>query len=212
MLPKWDEKFSLHHEILDQEHKQLYDLAYRIKITIDSVPDLQVVKEMLNEFLEYTQEHFAQEEEFMKRIKYPDLPLHQKIHNNFAKDVKSLLLKPQSVSVFKSNLSTITKNWLINHTQREDLKIERWMSLNDSKSKSFRFHNGIHQPHQKGLIMPSNEQVDQFIYVYECGCQSVKFSHSKHEDFKKLSLDYTVSCKKCKQLLQYVRAINRFKI
>ncbi len=80
-----------------------------------------VIGKTLAATVDYAGTHFADEENFMAKYKYPDLPAHKAEHNAFVQKVFELQ------SEYRAGKSTLTfatmdflKNWLTNHILKVD--------------------------------------------------------------------------------------------
>ncbi|WP_174694510.1 hemerythrin domain-containing protein, partial [Helicobacter cinaedi] len=77
MLPDWSDDFSVHHEIIDQQHQMLFALAHKACRIANSPSSANEVKMILIEFFDYMKTHFKDEEQYMQAIGYPRLEEHR---------------------------------------------------------------------------------------------------------------------------------------
>ena len=71
MMPQWSDKYKLHHDLIDAQHKELFRLAnfvYRLHPEKTTKQELAVI---LKSFYQYIQTHFKDEESYMESINYP---------------------------------------------------------------------------------------------------------------------------------------------
>lgn len=66
------EKLKTNIRIIDEQHKELFDIIKKIKMINDDRDELKMV---LTELIEYTKYHFRTEEEFCKRF---DMELYER--------------------------------------------------------------------------------------------------------------------------------------
>ncbi len=130
----WKHIYSVNNSKIDQEHKQLFDIAKEAFKTVDSKDRNKKIKSILVELYDYMKTHFNDEEKYMKEVNYPELENHKKIHkgiigklNSFVKELPNL--KPE---VFEKELAIIIDLTLVQHIIQEDRKIIRWQQSKQS--------------------------------------------------------------------------------
>ncbi len=68
MATQWKDSFSLHHETIDAQHKELFRLANFVE-NIDARTITKIeLSHLFNEFFTYMRNHFAEEEAYMASI------------------------------------------------------------------------------------------------------------------------------------------------
>ena len=101
----------------DMQHQELF----RILAILATAPEKSVLQRLIN----YGNDHFAIEEEYMKRLNYPDLESHIKSHKYFHSKIKSYM---SSQCVFDEQsaieLSGYLTNWLTSHIFTVDKSFE----------------------------------------------------------------------------------------
>ena len=116
----WSEKFSIHHELIDDQHKRLFDLYNRVHLFAEDEEDKS---RTLNALMDYAGFHFADEERMMQSLGYPDKEFqrHKKQHDSFVKHVAELKSEPlwKTLDFFRE--------WLLTHVLAEDTKIGRFL-------------------------------------------------------------------------------------
>lgn len=87
---KWDEKYSTGIYLIDAQHKKLIQNINKLSKAIDlGRPKMEIVN-IIRYLDEYTRSHFALEEEYMRKYKYPEYKFHRQEHMLFLKTVKEL--------------------------------------------------------------------------------------------------------------------------
>ncbi len=122
-LFEWKPIFSVQIDSIDGQHKQLVTYmngffeAYSQNQTAEA-------KRHLNDLLEFTQKHFAHEEDLMGKTGYPDMASHVESHKNlltlvvkFAQDYQVNPCKETG-----DKLGNFLKNWLSGHILGVDKK------------------------------------------------------------------------------------------
>lgn len=126
MSIEWQERFSLHHEKIDSQHKELFRLAKCVSKLDEETTTKEDISSIFKEFFNYMKEHFADEEAYMQSIGYPALAKHQQLHQAIIHDVTSILKEKKNIIAMQESIKIIARKWLIEHILENDLKIEQW--------------------------------------------------------------------------------------
>ena len=65
MLPSWSKELSVHNEAIDEQHKKLFEIAGRAYALTNKKATKEEIITILSELLNYTQEHFKDDEAYM---------------------------------------------------------------------------------------------------------------------------------------------------
>ena len=185
MLPDWSDKFSVHHEIIDQQHQKLFELAHRaFHIANSPTSSAKEIKGIITEFFEYMKTHFKDEEQYMAAIGYPRLEEHKKIHRTIVADMAGMVKHISSMEVIKEMISTVAEDWLLTHIMQEDMLIEKYRK----------------EQVESGATCEVKEVK---YYYYICGCpgKEHKLTESMHL-FATRSAN-PVTCKECHQQIKF---------
>ena len=126
MLPSWSKELSVHNEAIDEQHKKLFEIAGRAYALTNKKATKEEIITILRELLNYTQEHFKDEEAYMESIYYPRLIQHKERHREIIRDMTSAVMQIRNVDDLKEQLAIIAKKWLLEHIIREDMQIEKF--------------------------------------------------------------------------------------
>lgn len=126
MFIEWEEKFSLHHALLDQQHQELFDLANAVQALDPNSADKAELGKLFKEFFDYMAKHFKEEEAYMKSLDYPLLEKHKKFHESIIEGMTKILREKKGIVELQKSMKMIAKKWLVEHILENDLKIERW--------------------------------------------------------------------------------------
>lgn len=121
---KWDEKYSLGIESIDEQHKHLFHIVEKIYSLQESKDVKNNIKAILHELHDYIKVHFHDEEKFMASIHYPDLAHHHELHQHLSKAVSLILTDPSRLDVIQTKMRIIAKQALIDHILQEDVKFQ----------------------------------------------------------------------------------------
>jgi len=122
----WSEDFELGCEQVDSQHRRLFELVSNLVEACTDGYDIKILNETLDFLVNYTVQHFHDEEEFQLRYNYPGYQQHKQMHEDFKVVVGEHVheFKENGSSLDLSNaVNKVVVRWLINHIQREDKKI-----------------------------------------------------------------------------------------
>ncbi len=118
---RWDQRFALGITRIDQQHQKLVELTNRIYESMKSGKGNQAIAPILTELSQYTQTHFATEEELFLRYGYPGYLDHKQEHDLLVQQVKRMQIQLQQGSSGMSiKLANFLKAWLIDHIMKTD--------------------------------------------------------------------------------------------
>lgn len=126
----WKDSYCIGVDKIDQQHKALFEMVYRLIQTVNENHSWEEQKEECRQSIaflkEYVVEHFADEEAYQEEIGYEGLAQHKKLHKDFTKEVVLYGMKLEQSSfdpaVVKNFLGLLTA-WLIYHVADADQKI-----------------------------------------------------------------------------------------
>lgn len=135
---EWSETYSIGYECIDREHHKLFDLAADIFRDSEDKDHLLVA---VRQLVKYTKFHFANEERYMKSIRFPDLPHHKELHASIVSYLTQLVLSIPTMST--EELCTEIKNFvhdsLIEHIIIEDKKVQHFRRSDDELQEIFQW-------------------------------------------------------------------------
>ena len=123
---EWDDSFSVNNAEIDSQHKKWIEIHNKLheSITSGDVTILDIAgAKALKAMYDFAWNHFEFEEEYMRKINYPDIMEHHRLHKDFAN-----LLYPhfrdaqEGKLVLTSTIAKLIKNWLLDHIATEDKK------------------------------------------------------------------------------------------
>ncbi|XLQ20577.1 MAG: bacteriohemerythrin [Candidatus Moraniibacteriota bacterium] len=128
---QWTEDMSVNHNILDKQHKQLFE---KINSLLDAIVDKtadNVVIDLIDFFEKYMNGHLVYEEQYLKDIGYPQTQEHHKQHQVFVDKYKELKVVCSEADADKHKLVFEIENfmgsWLTNHILIEDQKYAKYI-------------------------------------------------------------------------------------
>lgn len=120
----WDDSYKVGIEMLDYQHKRLFDLVNRLYDLEDLKSTKEELRIILYEFSDYMEVHFQEEEEFMLSIEYPELEEHKQLHIDIIENLSQIIHTPAKLGIIKSKMRVVAKRILIEHIIHEDNKIK----------------------------------------------------------------------------------------
>lgn len=111
----------------DAQHQVLFEI-------LDLLKEPTADRQVLQRLEEYTQTHFALEEQYMERLGYPGRIEHMQAHARFRKEISELLEGNQELDViFRELISTFLTEWLTRHVFGIDKKLEDFILQSPTK-------------------------------------------------------------------------------
>ncbi|MBF0308004.1 MAG: bacteriohemerythrin [Magnetococcales bacterium] len=123
----WTPELAIGVENIDSQHRQIMEMASRVEAALHSRHTREVLLESMNFLMDYTLNHFSEEETLMEKWGYPAMALHRAKHRAFTVDFQRLRDEMagsdhrEAYLLFR--LQSLLFDWLVNHIAREDQKI-----------------------------------------------------------------------------------------
>jgi hemerythrin-like metal-binding protein len=86
----WMDKYSVHVESIDLQHKKLVDLLNTLAEAMSTGKGNVVLNAIFNELVDYTVYHFTEEEKYFDKIDYPQADHHLKEHKDLIEQASKL--------------------------------------------------------------------------------------------------------------------------
>ena len=131
----WNKNFDLQIPSINEEHKEIFARMAQIENLSKNFADKKAVLAAFDNLVEYTLEHFQSEEAFMRKINFPEIETHKKMHADLmAKLDKYRKEYVNSVyGAFPSSVFDFFQNWLLTHILIAD---KRYAEFAKSKATS----------------------------------------------------------------------------
>lgn len=128
-LARWSESLAVGVEVIDADHRRLFDAVNRLHFLDGAEEDLAALANALGDVLDYTRSHFRREEMLMRLAGYPGYTAHCALHRKAAERVEQwearCLADPTSAHV--RAFSEALSDWLLAHIQQEDVKLKPYV-------------------------------------------------------------------------------------
>jgi hemerythrin len=120
-LLTWDESFSVKVAEIDAQHQRLFEMINQLYDAMKAGKGKEVISEVLDGLVEYTQVHFATEEKYFDEFHYEHTLAHKLAHKKFVDKVSLFKAQyeagNQSLSI---EIMKFLKEWLTNHIKGTD--------------------------------------------------------------------------------------------
>jgi hemerythrin len=111
----------------DAQHQVLFEILDLIK---DPAADRQVICKLED----YTEYHFALEEQYMLKLEYPGREEHVQSHDRFRQEISQLLQQGQEPdALFREIIATFLTEWLTRHVFGIDKQLEDYIMQSNYK-------------------------------------------------------------------------------
>ncbi|MEW6198813.1 MAG: bacteriohemerythrin [Planctomycetota bacterium] len=120
-LITWDQSLSVGVPDLDAQHRRLVDMINDLHDAMAKGQGRDALKPLLTRLAQYTVTHFQAEEQYMRKINYPNLLQHKAEHENLVRRVKELTQSYESNQIALTiETMNFLRDWLTSHIRRVD--------------------------------------------------------------------------------------------
>lgn len=125
----WDERFSVGHAGIDDDHQRLFGILNRIW-TAKETGNRQIVEMAFDDLMHYAGSHFAREERYMGDHGYPGRVSHQALHRSFTERVEALRWEYMHGlrREIHAQLLEFLGGWLMDHIATADRLYSRFIA------------------------------------------------------------------------------------
>ncbi len=202
---KWSKNFSIKNIQLDKQHELIFEitnLANDLALKIQSNNNEQYkeeLKQILTKLFYYIKIHFKDEEKFMESIDFPLIEEHKQAHKILLEKTKNLLDHSDNTLKMSQELSTLTKDWILDHFANEDL----WIANFTSKALHLKeIHYNLEQYIKLKSIKKDLSGEKTYDYLCNCFLYVHKVPQTIHDEL--ISKESILKCEKCNQILVYL--------
>lgn len=122
-LLSWRTEFSVADVELDSHHQQLFLLLNTVYENVMSSLEVNSVLPLIDELIEYTNLHFAKEEQHMSDKGFPGLEEHIARHREFTQKIGTIRTHYHGNNLeVTQELLIVLGDWLLHHVLKEDKK------------------------------------------------------------------------------------------
>lgn len=126
----WDETFSVKVEEIDAQHKKWIEIINQLHNCLMSPDGLhEITIKTLEAMVDYGVFHFSFEEDYLRKIGYPDIEAHKKEHDLFLNKIMQYRDAERAGKlVLNSEIMRILQQWLKEHILNEDKKYSAFIA------------------------------------------------------------------------------------
>lgn len=126
---EWKAGYDIGVDLIDKQHRQLVEMISRLEASLATDAENREMGDALKFLVDYTHQHFSDEEEFMLNAGFPMYEKHKGLHKDLIHEVKEVLLKlKRGEAIRPRELISFLTDWLMNHILDEDRKIAEYIS------------------------------------------------------------------------------------
>ncbi len=119
----WSNEYSVEVQSIDKQHQKLFDIVNELHDAMKAGKGSQLTPEIVKRLAEYAWEHFAHEEDMMKRANYPDFSNHKAEHDKLKGEVARMASGIRGGNaILTMHLQEFLCNWLQSHILQRDMK------------------------------------------------------------------------------------------
>jgi hemerythrin len=112
----WTDEYSVHVKSMDDQHRRLVELINQLHDAMRVGKGREVIGQVLDSVIRYTQTHFAAEERLMSANGYPALGQHKLEHESLVRQVAEIQKQVQAGKLTVSlSVLDFLKKWLVEH-------------------------------------------------------------------------------------------------
>ena len=117
---EWKDSYSVKVVALDNQHKKLFATAEELNNAMLAGHGKEKAGDILRRLIEYTVNHFVNEERMMERHGYPTLPSHRAEHQALTDKVLAFKREYDAGNASIPELMAFLDDWLKHHIQSVD--------------------------------------------------------------------------------------------
>ena len=201
---EFTEDCMIHIDNIDEEHRKLFQMlneAFALVKETDNAAS--IAKNLIDNLKDYAITHFAHEEEYMKSIHDPELPIQQREHKAFAEKINTFKLDESSPEAARNSLNELLlylTRWLYSHILSSDMMIGKMApetNVDDAFAFTDKYITGIElvdeeHKHLFDIIRDTNDVIhaellhDKYDEIMRLLAELKDYTESHFSDVEKL--------------------------
>jgi hemerythrin len=127
----WNEKYATGIASIDDQHRSLFQSVQELHDAYRSGKAREAIPLILEQLVDYSSQHFEDEEAEMERAAFPGLPRHREEHRTLMAQVHNLQERyVQGEPQLPMELSILLSRWLKNHIKDHDMAFAHFVCRN----------------------------------------------------------------------------------
>ncbi len=124
----WQEEYSVGIREIDEQHKQLVAMVNDMHQALAQGKGREILGDILNKLIAYTQYHFGSEEALMEKYGFPDFPAHRQAHASMTAQAQALHEEFAGSDIKRSiEVARFLQQWLNKHILETDKKYSSFL-------------------------------------------------------------------------------------
>jgi len=128
---QWDDALSVGIESIDEQHKALIQRLAAMARAVEELEGEREILRTLGFLIDYTQYHFAAEEELMKNAEYPGLNAQKTEHEAFKQMLRKMeedLEEEGATKALAESINNFLISWLTKHIRKIDAPLGQFLA------------------------------------------------------------------------------------
>ena len=129
---EWEDSYSVNHTEIDAQHKKWFEMYNDMHKSFGKGGTKEytaIAVETLKKMHDYCRHQFEFEEDYMRKVNYPDIVKHRRAH----KDFDTLIYEynrdiHEGRLVLNTTIISAIRNWILDHILVEDKKYRQFVS------------------------------------------------------------------------------------
>lgn len=131
---KWTKECRMDVDEIDAQHRLLFAIGNELLDIEDPENEAKEFKYLFQHLTHYVETHFKSEEEFMKKIGFPDYEKHVKYHEEIINEINTTIKSAINLVQLRKKLETLIRAWIQNHILAEDKAYALWYKENKEQN------------------------------------------------------------------------------
>lgn len=125
----WSDKYSVNIKGIDEQHKKLIGIINELHDAMIKGKSNDILSNVLQDLIDYTRVHFANEERIMNMHDYPDYTAHKAAHEDLLRQVTKFDKEFREGKFGLSiQIMNFLKDWLSKHILETDKKYSPFLN------------------------------------------------------------------------------------
>ena len=110
-------------DFMNRDHAEFVAMREQLLVLLSAKSPLAMVDKQLDELLEHTRHHFAEEERLMQETRFPPYVMHKGEHDNVLADMSAKIAswkQERDLEALEDWLDAAVGNWFVNHVSTMD--------------------------------------------------------------------------------------------
>ena len=115
MILTWDDEYRLGIPQFDEQHQRLVRLVSFIAMAVTQNGNAALIKALVLDIKSYAEVHFADEEEFVRRVGFPERERHVAEHESFRRQLMHFISEAEKEAKIGMRVLQFMQGWVKKH-------------------------------------------------------------------------------------------------